>query len=165
MEHLPNKDHILRRLIRRRKIDPMTGCWLWTGTTVNGYGRTAVAPSVNVLKSIFVHRLSAHLHLGFDLFSGLQVNHNCDTPLCFNPEHLKIGTQKENMVDCLSRGRRANIYGEANPMSKLTTEQVLKIRCTDFSKRGTKSAMARELGVNPSSITLILQNKNWSGVV
>jgi hypothetical protein len=36
---------------------------------------------------------------------GLLVRHDCDNPLCVNPEHLRTGTDRDNAQDRDSRGR------------------------------------------------------------
>lgn len=88
------------RLLRKRLILE-NGCWLWTGchtakTKPNNkiYGFIGV-DGINKL----VHRVAAMLYLGFDLESPLQVNHRCPNSLCFNPDHLYIGSQSDNMLD------------------------------------------------------------------
>jgi len=55
----------------------------------------------------YVPRLAAHLWLGFDLKSTLKVLHRCDNPPCFNPKHIFIGTQSDNMRDCVSKKRHS----------------------------------------------------------
>lgn len=36
------------------------------------------------------------------------VRHDCDNPLCCNPKHLISGTQKQNDMDRMKRGRTRN---------------------------------------------------------
>lgn len=84
----------------KRTIDSDIGCWLWTGCATRGYGQIIFG-----IRLCYVHRVAAHIYLGFDLSSPLQVMHKCDRPLCFNPEHLTFGTSKENMQDALHKGR------------------------------------------------------------
>lgn len=61
-------------------------------------------------KMIPVHRISAMLYLGFDIKSANQINHKCPNTRCFNPEHLYIGTQSDNMKDA-SRDGTLHKYG------------------------------------------------------
>jgi len=85
-------------LLIRRRIDG-NGCWLWTGSTSHGYGYISFQGYPHR-----VHRLAAHLWLGFDLASKLCVLHKDDcNRRCFNPDHLRIGTQSENIGEWRAR--------------------------------------------------------------
>jgi len=80
------------------------GCWGWSGSKdCRGYG---VISSRNGSKSSpeKAHRVSYEKAYG-KIPEGLNVCHRCDNPECTNPEHLFVGTQKENMSDCSSKGR------------------------------------------------------------
>ena len=82
------------------KINKTDSCWIWSASTTRGYGRLMIKKNV----TIAAHRYSAMLHFGmFD--SRLLVLHKCDNPACVNPEHLFLGTEKDNMVDMVSKGR------------------------------------------------------------
>ncbi len=50
-----------------------------------------------------VHRLAYEAYYAEPIPDGLQVNHHCDNPACFNPKHLYLGTQLQNMQDRLER--------------------------------------------------------------
>ena len=78
------------------------GCWEWTGCSDNGYG---VARHGG--RNWRVHRLSAVLHRikGWRDIDTNVVLHKCDNPICFNPKHLQIGTQWENIQDMKRKGR------------------------------------------------------------
>ena len=83
------------------------GCWEWTGyVTPAGYGQVGITiPGVR-RNVYYVHRVSAHLALGLDLFdSTTHASHRCDNPPCFNPDHLFLGSHRDNMVDHVVKGR------------------------------------------------------------
>jgi hypothetical protein len=86
--------------------------WLWTGTSdPNGYGRVHFTINQNNKLRTTAHRLSLHLFKGLDLNSYDQANHKCNKKNCVNPEHLYIGTQKDNGEDERKKEIRANVVG------------------------------------------------------
>jgi HNH endonuclease len=92
-------DSARRRIEERSMPEPNSGCWLWLGSINNkGYGKMSIGSRITV-----AHRAS------FEAFvcapGNLSVLHHCDTPSCVNPEHLYIGTQQDNIDDCIRRGR------------------------------------------------------------
>ncbi len=79
-------------------------CWLWTGSfnRANKGGQ----PLFGVKRINFVaSRISWRVHFNEDP-GNLLVCHECDNPLCMNPNHLWLGTQSDNQKDCNSKGRR-----------------------------------------------------------
>lgn len=75
-------------------------CWLWTGSKVSGRCGNCSAFSSGEL----AHRVSWRLHKG-PIPEGLYVCHKCDNGFCVNPDHMFLGTQKDNMDDMISKGR------------------------------------------------------------
>lgn len=75
------------------------GCWYWTGERLKiGYGRT-----YNDGSHEMAHRASYRLYKGDP--AGKLVCHRCDNTLCVNPDHLFLGTHRDNTQDMLRKGR------------------------------------------------------------
>jgi hypothetical protein len=93
------KRPILDRLMDK-VVKSESGCWLFVGCRVkSGYGKIARLRG----KPVFAHRVAYEEMVG--PIDGSYVLHRCDTPSCVNPEHLFLGTAKENWLDARSKGR------------------------------------------------------------
>lgn len=138
------------------------GCWWWFGNIWkdNGYGRLTVNG-----KSVGAHRLSYESRVG-SIPKGKLVCHKCDNPICVNPEHLIVGTHKDNTQDILKRGRwgrgfiRPNQRGEKRRNAKLNEQSVLKIRSL-FDSGTTMANLARIFEVDRKTIWWIVNRKRW----
>lgn len=76
------------------------GCWMWTAHLSNrGYGQFWVEGKFQL-----AHRMSYRIYVG-EIPSKMCVLHKCDTPACVNPDHLFLGTHKDNMDDRDAKGR------------------------------------------------------------
>ena len=133
-------------------------CMIWQGNVISdGYGRIYVDK-----KPWRVHRLIVTLVTGQSIPKGLVVCHTCDIPLCCNPDHLFLGTPKQNHHDAMKKGR--NTRGEKVNTSKLTETQVLEIlrRWHSATKKyGLHSSLAREFGVTSANIRQMVLGKTW----
>jgi hypothetical protein len=99
------------------KVQKTDSCWLWTGCKSRGYGR--FRSRGNKVTSQRTHRVSWEIAHG-PIPDGLKVLHRCDTPACVRPDHLFLGTQKENVWDSIQKGRHVN-PPEAVEMSRRGT--------------------------------------------
>lgn len=113
------------------KAEKSGDCWIWQDSlTEKGYGQFRIGN-----KKIRAHRM-AYLLSGGTIPNGMMVCHKCDNPSCINPNHLFIGTAKDNVRDCIQKGRHCltnfkKQYGERNGRSKLTRndiEQIILLR-------------------------------------
>lgn len=93
-KHLPRiyDLSLIRRLVKKVKIDKKTGCWVWQGCRHHRdrYGQIKYNG-----KARQVHRV-AYAIFKDDIPDKITVNHNCLNPACCNPEHLTLMTHSEN---------------------------------------------------------------------
>ena len=136
------------------------GCWTWTGAKKpGGYGMLRIGRKFGGVAQS--HRVSYELYKGV-IPSGLHVLHSCDNPSCVNPDHLRVGTQEDNMRECVDKGRNfvPDNRGIRCGSAKLTEAAVLHIR-----KRTMTGAMYAHLyGVTPGAICHILKGRTWSSL-
>jgi len=134
--------------------EPNTGCWLWTRAS-DRYGFIKVAGRMR-----FAHRVSYELHFG-PIPNGMYVCHHCDNGLCVNPDHLFIGTARDNYEDMCRKGRRASPRGELGPQAKLTWAEAIAVRRTAEAHSEPQHAIAARYGVTQGLVTQILHRKIW----
>lgn len=96
-----------------------TGCWTWTGSKNYGYGQIRIE-----YKTFHAHRVAWMLYKG-DIPKDLIVRHKCRGK-CVNPEHLELGTRKDNRNDMVRDG--TTLQGEKCIRAKLTDEVVRKFK-------------------------------------
>jgi len=90
--------------------------------------------------TVYAHRHVWTVCFG-DIPNGMEVMHTCDNKLCVNPEHLVLGTRKDNTIDAVKKGRMAN--------QKLSDEQVKEIR----NSKEMGVVLAKKYKVSPQLIT------------
>jgi len=168
--------HYIQRFHDRIKIMP-NGCHMFQGNTQNtGYinwwykyddhdGRR--------LRYITAHRFSALISGKFPEqdVNDYCVLHDCDQHYenndityrqCVNPDHLKIGTVRDNILDCIAKGRYVKpprMRGEDNYNATLTEKQV--IWAIEQHYKITQKKLGEILNVSTSTIERIHQNETW----
>lgn len=140
---------IVDRFTKNFRYDP-DGCWEWTASRKpKGYGEFRIGSKLQ-----YAHRVSYVLFKG-PIAKGLSVCHTCDNPPCVNPDHLFLGTNRENIRDKVNKGRQTK--GEESNLSKLTEEAVLLIRDDDRPSR----EIAKEHDITAAAVNMIKARKRW----
>lgn len=136
-------------------INGPNNCWEWKKSKAgNGYGVLSFYK-----RNYYVHRLSYRLFIG-EIPNGLFVCHKCDNPACFNPDHLFLGTAKDNVNDMIKKGRKvvSDNRGSKNPRCKFSDETVLNIR-KDFESGLTKKELVNTYQVSDAQFYRITRYK------
>jgi hypothetical protein len=134
------KSNFLKKFIQTSSND----CWGWTGAKFkkNGYG----AFGINY-KMKLAHRVSYEIFIE-QIPTDLCVLHKCDNPLCVNPNHLFLGTHRDNMQDMVKKSRQGR---------KLTKDEIKEIKKSSL----TQQLIASKFNVSQSLISFIKNNKQW----
>lgn len=147
-----------------RHVRTSDACWEWIASCDDGgYGRFKEVSGASPVKA---HRFSWVLHFG-EIPYDLDVLHHCDNPRCVRPDHLFIGTPLNNTRDMIRKGRAryAGGWGASPPLnSKLTDEQVRKIRADHAASKVSHRELGRRYGVDHSNITRLLNGKSYAAV-
>lgn len=146
-----------QRFWSKVEIDGPDQCWPWVaGLRTTGYGAFR-----------WHGRNVAASRVAWELTNGaiprdLCVLHRCDNRRCCNPSHLFLGTHLDNIADRVAKGRsKGALPGTANHLAVLT-EQTLLDAQTRWAAGESMSAIARDLGVNRSTIHRAINRKTYA---
>jgi len=141
-----------------KKVVKKNDCWDWRGEiTRHGYG----AMTINGVHTN-AHRVSWIIHKG-KIPEGLIVCHACDNRSCCNPDHLFLGTHKDNMQDMQKKGRKVTLKGGESNLSKLTETEV-KLIVKDLAEGVQNKVISERFGVSPNAISSIRRGVSWSHI-
>jgi hypothetical protein len=134
------------------------GCWIWFGgSRPNSQGVKYPRHWSNSGRSVGAHRFSYELKFG-PITNGMYVCHKCDTPMCVNPDHLFLGTHKDNMKDMVNKGRSFKGRGEnCRGRAKLTNKQAKEIRGINLPQ----SKIADMFNVSQTTIGRIKRGESY----
>jgi hypothetical protein len=139
-----------------RDVIKTTDCWKWKKMPLpNGYNRLLVRD-----KTFFLaHRVSWMITYGL-IPKNTFILHKCDNPGCTNPEHLFLGTPKDNSQDMIKKGRHNPNKGQLHYNVKLKDENVIKIK--ELISQGiSQNKLGKMFNVSPSAIQNIADGKTW----
>jgi len=149
-----SKQNIQDRFYKKTKKNIGNGCLEWQGAKDNkGYGIFRIDG-----KNHQAHRV-AYSFVHGEIPEGMKVLHNCDNRACISDEHLRLGTQQDNVSDMINKGRW-NFRGNACRLSKLTELQVqtILLRLRNGEKQET---IANDFGVTRQAISDIKRKITW----
>ena len=130
------------------------GCWNWMGyKDPNGYGKISVDRTAKL-----AHRVSYELTQG-NLDKKLLLCHKCDNPSCVNPDHLFVGTHKDNSQDMIRKNRGCS--GENAPYAKLTKKDVEEIREQYNLGKISMRKLGKKFNVSYGAINAIIYHRTW----
>jgi hypothetical protein len=135
------------------------GCWICTSHVPNTYGY----PQCRInYKSRMISHIMYERYKG-EIPAGLCACHTCDNPICINPDHLVLGTNKYNSKDMVRKGRQSHIgspglKGEEHHQAKLTEDQVLEIiNDTQLNQK----QLSIKFNISQQVISKIRNGKAW----
>lgn len=142
--------------------EPNSGCWLWGGSCDHrGYAQIRVTGKVL--------RYASHVSLemaGRPVPAGHYACHHCDNPACVNPDHLFVGTPKDNAQDMIRKGRHSPPpvrAGASNPRAVISETEAVEIKAqlaAGMAARGIARARNLPRGI----VHAIKQGKTWRHV-
>jgi len=166
IQSLRKREAVLKLLVNKVERSQQ-GCWEWIGGKTNGYGSFRL-PDVCEGAKILAHRASWVVFKGEAIPDGLFVCHHCDNPKCFNPDHLFLGTQFDNIQDCKEKGRL--ITGTASHLSKYDDKDLARV-VELLSEGKTGKEIKAQTGISTTHISRIrrgytrvtedMKGKNW----
>lgn len=150
---------------------PQGDCWVWIADRCkDGYGSIKINK-----KTSRSHRVSWEIHNG-PIPDSLWVLHKCDNPPCVNPDHLFLGTVRDNVDDMMRKGRtlkglnhpshtnpEAWARGERVNTAVLTASQVSEILIALKNGAGL-TELGRKYGVLKHAIYSIREGRTWKHI-
>lgn len=151
------------------KCKAYEGCWEWQGyVKPDGYGQTGV----RIQGTRLAHKVAWIVTNGL-VPDGMFVCHKCDNPRCCNPNHLFLGTPKDNSQDMTKKGRAASgvrngmsthkearHWGTKNGSAKLTQSAAMQV----FIAEGTQRDIAARFGICQNQVSRIKRKLDWAHI-
>lgn len=144
--------------IEAMKAVTPSGCWEVNKSLAKGY------PMIKVVGKQWRCSRLYYTYVNGPIPDGMLVCHTCDNPLCVNPEHLFLGTPRDNNHDMITKGRLKPPKGEGHHATSLTVEDVVRIRETYAQGNVTQYELADQYNVTVGAINCMVLGLTWKDV-
>lgn len=140
------------------KVDTTGDCWEWLAHRKKPY----FYGQFTLRKGVFVgaHTVSYALTHDGVIPPGFHVCHHCDNPPCVRPDHLFLGTPRDNALDSVRKGRANRSRGENHRCARLTEADVREIRATPIPW-GQQPVIAARYGIRVNSLQKVIYGQTW----
>jgi hypothetical protein len=142
------------------KVKKTDTCWNWIGSKRGKSGYGCIKINGKVLDT---HRFSWILHFG-EIPKGKYICHKCDNRLCVNPDHLFLGSPRDNVLDAIKKGKMDKYQlpksriGKRPAIAKLNKTLANEIRMKYSKGETTYRKLAKEYGVCYQTILSVIHN-------
>lgn len=163
-------EKVSKRFWKKVAVGAPDECWPWQAyRNAKGYGQFRVNPPP--ASQAKASRVAWELQHGQAIPPGLFVCHTCDNPPCCNPNHLFLGTNRDNMADMARKGRAARhaaghlrtagfVRDLIERQRRLTDEQIAHARRAHAGGESCRS-IARRMGVAHTTISRLINGTQW----
>lgn len=161
---MPYASQMIDKFLSSVGFSDEDSCWNWlAGKYTTGYGYFYINDEKKI---VLAHRFGYEIVFG-DIPANLEICHKCDNPSCVNPNHLFLGTHRDNMIDAVRKGRMnptlPDNRGENHGNHKLTESDIIDIRNKYYCGE-SQGDIAGSYSINQSTVSRIVNGVRWKHI-